>query len=138
MNTILNTLPHRYPFLLVDRVVEAEPGKWARGYKNISYNEWFFEGHFPGKPIMPGVLIVEAIAQMSAFAVDEKKRTDATPVIAEIKDVSFKKPVQPGDRLDLYFEISSHRGPFLKGNGIASVNGETVAKITDFLGVGKQ
>ncbi|MDX5298062.1 MAG: 3-hydroxyacyl-ACP dehydratase FabZ, partial [Gammaproteobacteria bacterium] len=102
---ILTYLPHRYPFLLVDRVTEVEKGRFIAGYKNVSVNEPFFTGHFPGRPIMPGVLILEAMAQMSGilgFVTNDRKPEDGViHYFAGSDKVRFKKPVVPGDQLRL-------------------------------------
>lgn len=122
---IMEIIPHRYPFLLLDQVTYLEPGILARGVKNISVNEPQFLGHFPGNPIMPGVLMVEALAQLGAvciLSVDEHK--DKLAVFAGIDKVRFKKLVQPGDTLHLETQIIKIRGPVGKGIGIATVNGE--------------
>ena len=133
-------LPHRPPFLFVDRIIDVEPGRWAKGVKNVTRNEWFFDGHFPGKPIMPGVLIAEALAQMSAFAIQpgDSEAKPSVGMIASIKGIKFLSPVVPGDQLELYFEILSRKGPFLKGNGIASVNGTIVAQVEQIIILAKQ
>jgi 3-hydroxyacyl-[acyl-carrier-protein] dehydratase len=134
MRDIESVLPHRYPFLFIDRVVEVESGKWAKAVKNVTRNEWFFNGHFPGDPIMPGVLITEAIAQLSAFATsDEDSSPNISGMIASIKGIKFMAPVVPGDQLVLYFEIISRKGPFLKGKGNASVDGKTVAQVDEIV-----
>lgn len=134
MRDIESVLPHRYPFLFIDRVEEVEPGKWAKAIKNVTRNEWFFNGHFPGEPIMPGVLITEAIAQLSAFATgDGKLSPNVSGMIASIKGIKFKAPVVPGDQLVIYFEIISRKGPFLKGKGEASVDGKTVAQVDEIV-----
>ncbi|MBK9991856.1 MAG: 3-hydroxyacyl-ACP dehydratase FabZ [Verrucomicrobia bacterium] len=130
MSDITATLPHRFPFLFVDRVTESEPGKFARGYKNVSHNEWFFSGHFPNDPIMPGLLIAEAMAQMGAFAVST---SFGGGLLVSVKDLQFKASVKPGDRLDLSFEIISERGPFLTGKGVATVDGKLVARADEML-----
>ncbi|MBX3706569.1 MAG: 3-hydroxyacyl-ACP dehydratase FabZ [Pseudomonadales bacterium] len=100
---LFDYLPHRYPFLLVDRVVELIPGERVRGYKNVTINEEFFNGHFPGQPIMPGVLIIEAMAQLSgvlAFETKGRRPVDGyTYYLAGVDGARFKRPVVPGDRL---------------------------------------
>ncbi len=102
-------IPHRYPFLLVDRIIELEPGKSAVGIKNVTANEWFFQGHFPGKKIMPGVLVVEAMAQVAAVAlmqglVDAGGDTGGKlPLFGGIESMRFRKPVAPGDQLRMEF-----------------------------------
>ena len=130
---IQKILPHRYPFLLVDRILECEPGKSAKGIKCVSANEMFFMGHFPGKPVMPGVLIIEALAQTGAVAMlsaDENKGKLA--LFGGIKSARFKHQVVPGDVLSLSCEITAVKGPMGIGKGEARVNGEiaAVAEIT--------
>lgn len=128
---ILNMLPHCYPFLLVDRILEMEPGKRVVGIKNVTYNEPFFPGHFPGRPIMPGVLIVESMAQTAGVLVfnslpmeDHKK-----PVyFLGIDNVRFRKPVIPGDQLRLELEITRHRQSIWGFKGKAFVDGKLVAE----------
>jgi 3-hydroxyacyl-[acyl-carrier-protein] dehydratase len=128
---IMNILPHAYPFLLVDRIIEMEPGKRIVGIKNVTYNEPFFPGHFPGHPIMPGVLIVEAMAQTAGVLVfksmpkeDEEKRV----YFLGIDNVRFRKPVIPGDQLRLELEITKHRQSIWGFKGKASVDGKLVAE----------
>jgi 3-hydroxyacyl-[acyl-carrier-protein] dehydratase len=121
-------LPHRYPFLLLDRVLEIEPGQSIKGYKNVSVNEPFFNGHFPGHPIMPGVLIVEAMAQLSGIlAFKTKHRTPADGSIYYLggtDDVRFKRPVVPGDRLDMESKILADKRHVMKFGCSAYVDGE--------------
>jgi len=128
---IMNILPHAYPFLLVDRILEMEPGKRVVGIKNVTYNEPFFPGHFPGRPIMPGVLIVESMAQTAGLLVfnslseEEHKK----PVyFLGIDNVRFRKPVTPGDQLRLELEITRHRQSIWGFKGKALVDGKLVAE----------
>lgn len=126
---IMELLPHRYPFLLVDRIVEWDPGRRIVGIKNVTINEPFFQGHFPGHPIMPGVLIVEAIAQAGGIlalkALGGEKRI---AYFAGIDNCKFRRPVVPGDRLRLDVSVVAHKGPHWKMHGEASVDGIVVAK----------
>jgi 3-hydroxyacyl-[acyl-carrier-protein] dehydratase len=122
-------IPHRYPFLLVDRIVELAEGQRATGIKNVTANEWFFEGHFPGRKVMPGVLIVEAMAQVAAVAL--MKGVDAggkSPLFGGIEDMRFRRPVVPGDQLRLEFELTKRRGPIGKGHVRATVDGALAAE----------
>ena len=122
---IRELIPHRYPFLLVDRVEELEPGVRAVGVKNVTQNEPFFEGHFPNYPVMPGVLIVEAMAQVGAVGVmvmEEYRKKLA--LFAGIDEVRFRRQVIPGEVLRMEVEISHLRGSFGRGRGLAMVNGE--------------
>jgi 3-hydroxyacyl-[acyl-carrier-protein] dehydratase len=128
---IMNILPHAHPFLLVDRIVEMEPGKRIVGIKNVTYDEPFFPGHFPNRPIMPGVLIVEAMAQTAGVLVfksmpeEEQKK----PVyFLGIDNVRFRKPVVPGDQLRLELEITRHRQLIWGFKGKAFVEGKLVAE----------
>ncbi|MGI6668074.1 MAG: 3-hydroxyacyl-ACP dehydratase FabZ [Acetivibrionales bacterium] len=132
---IQDILPHRYPFLLVDRIVELEPGEKAVGIKNVTANEPFFQGHFPDYPIMPGVLIVEALAQTAGIAVNVRARVHedsvAAPrigVFARIDEMKFKKQVVPGDVLRLEAEILSEKMRVVKARVRASVGDETAAE----------
>lgn len=127
---IMEVLPHRYPMLLVDRILELEPGKRAKGLKNVTMNEAFFVGHYPGMPIMPGVLIVEAIAQAGAVILltfDNYK--GMVPVIGGIDDVRLRRPVVPGDTLISDVELLWLKHSVGKIRGIASVDGNTVAEM---------
>jgi 3-hydroxyacyl-[acyl-carrier-protein] dehydratase len=124
---IQRLIPHRYPILLVDRVIEMELGKRIVAIKNVSGNEPFFQGHFPGNPIMPGVLIVEALAQAGVVLLlsDEANR-DKLPLFAGIDSMRFRRQVLPGDTVRLELEVISQRGPIGKGH-VRAVVGEDVA-----------
>ncbi|MFC4183744.1 3-hydroxyacyl-ACP dehydratase FabZ [Saccharococcus thermophilus] len=122
-------IPHRYPFLLVDRILEIEEGKRAVGIKNVSANEAFFAGHFPEYPVMPGVLIVEALAQVGAVAMLKKEENRGRlAFFTGIDNCRFKKQVKPGDQLRLEVEIIRARGTIGKGKGVATVDGELVCE----------
>ncbi len=126
---IKDVIPHRYPFLLVDKVLEKEEGKRVVGIKNVSANEPFFSGHFPDYPVMPGVLIVEALAQVGAIAVlDIEENKGKIGFLAGIDKCRFKRQVKPGDQLRLEVEIIRMKGPIGKGKGIATVDGEVACQ----------
>lgn len=129
INEIMQVIPHRYPFLLIDRILEVEAGKRAAGIKNVSGNEPFFQGHFPGQPVMPGVLIIEALAQVGAVAIlmmPESKGKLA--LFAGIDGARFRRQVVPGDQLLLEVEIVKIRGPIGKGKAVATVEGKVAAE----------
>lgn len=122
---IQKILPHRYPFLLVDRIIENEPGIRAKGIKCVSVNEMHFCGHFPGKSIMPGVLIIEALAQVGAIAVLTKEQNrDKLAVLGGIKNARFRRQVIPGDVLELECEMTKVKGPVGFGMATAKVEGQ--------------
>jgi 3-hydroxyacyl-[acyl-carrier-protein] dehydratase len=124
-------LPHREPFLLIDEIVELELGVRAVARKTVRADEWYLAGHFPGRPIMPGVLIVEAMAQTGAVAVlSEKENRGRLALFAGIDDVRFKRLVQPGDELELTCVLERVRGPIGKGRATAHVGGELAARGT--------
>lgn len=133
---IQEIIPHRYPFLLVDRIEEMEVGKSAIGIKNVTINEPFFQGHFPGHPVMPGVLIVEALAQVGAIALlSSEEYKGKLALFAGIDEVRFKKQVVPGDVLRLEVEIISVRRNIGKGKVCAYVDGKVACKGTIMFGV---
>ncbi len=140
MDEILNYLPHRYPFLLIDRVLAIEKGKSLVALKNVSMNESFFVGHFPGKPVMPGVLILEAMAQ--AGSVLAYKSTDTTPkdgtiyYFAGIDNARFRRVVEPGDQLRLEVKVVKAKRDFWKLEGMAYV-GDELAASAEFLSASK-
>ncbi|MEK5304228.1 3-hydroxyacyl-ACP dehydratase FabZ [Bacillus sp. FSL R10-2201] len=138
---IKEIIPHRYPFLLVDKVLEVEEGKRAIGIKNVTANEEFFNGHFPDYPVMPGVLIVEALAQVGAVAMLKKEENRGRlAFFAGIDNCRFKRQVRPGDQLRLEVEMTRVRGAIGKGKAIATVNGEIACEteITFALGDKKE
>ena len=137
---IMEIIPHRQPFMLIDTIEELEPGKKAIAKKCVAYNEPFFAGHFPTEPVMPGVLIIEALAQSGAVAIlslEENKRK--TAYFAAINHAKFRGKVIPGDVLLLETEIIKMKGPIGVGNAVARVNGEIVAsaELTFAIGSGK-
>ena len=126
---IQKIIPHRFPFLLVDRIIEIEPGKRAVGVKNVSIGEPFFQGHFPDYPVMPGVLIVEAIAQVGAIAMLQlEEYRGRIAFFAGLDNVRFKRQVRPGDTLTIKVELGHFRRGVGTGNGVASVDGEIACR----------
>ena len=124
-NQIAEILPHRYPFALVDRIVDGEEGRWARGIKCVSVNEQFFCGHFPQEHIMPGVLILEAMAQVGAVALLSLPENRGKIVLfGGVKNARFKRKVTPGDVLEMTCTLTKRRGPVGIGSCEATVNGE--------------
>jgi 3-hydroxyacyl-[acyl-carrier-protein] dehydratase len=131
-NAIQAILPHRYPFLLVDTIEEMERWKRIVGIKNVTINEYFFQGHFPGKPIMPGVLIIESMAQTGGLLLlqEVKDREKKLLYFVAIDDARFRRPVVPGDQLRIEVNVLAWRGTFCKLQGRASVGGELAAEAT--------
>jgi 3-hydroxyacyl-[acyl-carrier-protein] dehydratase len=135
--TIESIIPHRTPFLLVDEVLELEPGRRVRGRFRVPEDGWWFQGHFPGRPVMPGVLTIEAIAQCGAVAVlADEANHGKIPFFAGIDKCRFKRVVEPGDVLELECVFERVRGPIAKGQGRAAVDGEVAAEamLTVFVG----
>jgi 3-hydroxyacyl-[acyl-carrier-protein] dehydratase len=136
---IIGCIPHRYPFLLVDKIIELEPGKRAVGIKNVTINEPFFQGHFPGHPVMPGVLIVEALAQVGATIVlSAEENKGKLAFFAGIDNFRFKRQVEPGDQLRLETTITRMRTSMGKGEAIAYVGEDVVAKGEIMFAIGEK
>lgn len=129
---ITSILPHRYPFLLVDRVLELEPGKRIKAYKNVTVNEDFFNGHFPGHPVMPGVMIIEGMAQAAGILTlyDREGRENKLMYFTGIDKARFRRPVVPGDRLVYEIEILRLRNTYCRLRGVATVDGKVAAEAT--------
>jgi 3-hydroxyacyl-[acyl-carrier-protein] dehydratase len=126
---IESLIPHRPPFLLVDEIVELDPGKRVVGRREIRADDWWFPGHFPDRPVMPGVLTIEAIAQAGAVAVmADEQNAGKIPFFGGIDDCRFRRVVEPGDTLVLECEFVRVRGPIAKGQGRATVDGELAAE----------
>ncbi|MCY3727529.1 MAG: 3-hydroxyacyl-ACP dehydratase FabZ [Nitrospira sp.] len=123
-------LPHRYPFLLVDRVVEFDSGRRAVGLKNVTVNDPYFQGHFPGRPVFPGVLIVEALAQLGGVLAIRSSSVEGSPIVylTGIDKAKFRKPVIPGDQIRLEVEVIKRRPPFWKMQGKAFVGNDLVCE----------
>jgi UDP-3-O-[3-hydroxymyristoyl] N-acetylglucosamine deacetylase/3-hydroxyacyl-[acyl-carrier-protein] dehydratase len=127
---IMKVLPHRYPFLLVDRIVDFEPRQRIVGIKNVTINEPFFQGHFPGHPIMPGVLIIEAMAQVGGMllmgAIDDPE--NKVVYFMSLDKIKFRRPVRPGDQIRFELEMQQIRGSVCKMRGVGLVDGNVVAE----------
>jgi 3-hydroxyacyl-[acyl-carrier-protein] dehydratase len=128
IKAIQNLLPHRYPFLMVDRIVEMEPNVRAVGIKNVTVNEPFFQGHFPGNPIMPGVLIVEAMAQVAGVLAFNSGMQGSSVYFMSIEKAKFRKPIVPGDQVKLEINVLQQRGNVWKFSGTATVDDKIVAE----------
>lgn len=136
ISDIIKIIPHRAPFLLIDKIIDIEPGIKATGIKQVTYNEYFFQGHFPEEPIMPGVLIIEALAQVGAVALlSLEELKGKTAYFGGIKFAKFRKKVIPGDTLTLQLDIIKRRGPLGIGKAIAYVEKDKVteAELTFFV-----
>ncbi len=133
IDKILEILPHRYPFLLVDRVTEIDPGNYIKAYKNLTYNEEFFLGHFPSKAMMPGVLMLEALAQASILFLENsmpEKTKDQLFVLTGIDNARFRKPVIPGDKFEIVCENPKNKFAVWKIDGKGYVDGQLVVEAT--------
>ena len=129
VDEIKEIIPHRYPFLLIDQVVDYEPGKFADARKCVTVNEPFFQGHFPQYPVMPGVLIIEALAQTGAVALlSMPANKGKIALFGGIKNARFKKQVRPGDVLELHCELTRMHGPVGMGTAVATINGKTAVQ----------
>lgn len=137
IQAILELLPHRYPFVLVDRILEIQGSDKIIGLKNVSFNEPFFQGHFPGHPVMPGVLIVEAMAQTGGLLLMERITDRANKVVyfMALDKVKFRRPVVPGDQLRMEVEMLQFRGKTCRMKGIAYVDGQVVTEAEMLAGV---
>ena len=128
-NQIQEIIPHRYPFLFVDKITDFEPGQWAKGIKCVTANEMHFMGHFPQEHLMPGVLIIEALAQVGAVAILSLNENEGKiALFGGIKEARFKGQVRPGDVLEMETEIIRRKGPVGIGSAVAKVDGKIVAK----------
>lgn len=135
---IMDIIPHRHPFLLVDTIEELVPGVRAVGKKCVTYDEYYFRGHFPQEPVMPGVLIVEALAQVGAVAVlMQEENKGKLGYFGGIKNCKFRRKVVPGDKLKLEARIIRQKGPLVIGEAVASVDGEVAVKAELSLMIGK-
>ena len=138
INEIIKILPHRYPFLLVDRIEELEAGKRVVGYKNVTINEPFFQGHFPGYPVMPGVLIIEAMAQVGAAAIlSMPEYAGKIAFFAGIDKARFRRQVFPGDRLRIVVEVTNLRKTIGKSTAVAYVDENVAAEAELMFAIGK-
>ncbi len=133
INKIMEMIPHRYPILLIDRVIEVDKGQSALSLKNVTINEPHFMGHFPGFPVMPGVLIIEAMAQTAALVVVDFMGDEAAGKVVyfmSIEGAKFRKPVTPGDSMYIHVDKVQSRGPVWKFKGVAKVDGKVCAEAT--------
>ncbi len=128
VNEIMKLLPHRYPFLLVDRIADFQPGVSATGVKNVTINEPFFQGHFPGQPIMPGVLIIEAMAQVAGVMAFSSGVEGKVVYFMSIDNAKFRRPVVPGDQVIMDIKVLKQRGNVWRFSGTATVDGKLVSE----------
>ncbi|MDA8239884.1 MAG: 3-hydroxyacyl-ACP dehydratase FabZ [Nitrospiraceae bacterium] len=128
VNEIMKLLPHRYPFLLVDKIVDLKPGESALGVKNVTINEPFFQGHFPGQPIMPGVLVIEAMAQVAGVMAFRSGVEGKSVFFMSIDNAKFRRPIVPGDQVMMEIKVLKQRGNVWKFSGTATVDGKLVSE----------
>lgn len=128
INEIMKNLPHRYPFLLVDRITELEPGIRAVGIKNVTINEPFFQGHFPDQPIMPGVLVIEAMAQVAGVLAFRSGVEGKSVFFMSIDNAKFRRPIVPGDQVMMEIKALKQRGNVWKFSGVATVDEKVVSE----------
>ena len=130
INAVMQMIPHRYPFLLVDRVVEIRAFQRAVGIKQVTINEWFFQGHFPADPIMPGVLIIESMAQVGGMLLMRTIDDPSSKVVyfMSLDNIKFRRPVRPGDQLRLELEVIQIRGATCRMRGVATVDGQVATE----------
>jgi 3-hydroxyacyl-[acyl-carrier-protein] dehydratase len=128
VNEIMKYLPHRYPFLLVDRIVDLKPGERALGVKNVTINEPFFQGHFPGQPIMPGVLVIEAMAQVAGVMAFSTGMEGKSVYFMSIENAKFRRPIVPGDQVMMEITVLKRRGNVWKFAGVATVDEKPVSE----------
>ncbi|WP_127532173.1 3-hydroxyacyl-ACP dehydratase FabZ family protein [Paenibacillus kobensis] len=128
MNNITSVIPHRYPFLMVDRVLETEPGRWARGYKNVSWNEWYITEQ---NSSMPSTMIIEALAQLGAFAAISEG--GGLGFLSSLNGVEVSGVARPGDRVDLYYEVKKNKRGFVVGIGEASIEGQVIIRVQELM-----
>jgi 3-hydroxyacyl-[acyl-carrier-protein] dehydratase len=128
VNEIMKLLPHRYPFLLVDKIVDLKPGESATGIKNVTINEPFFQGHFPGQPIMPGVLVIEAMAQVAGVMAFSSGMEGKSVYFMSIDNAKFRRPIVPGDQVMMEIKVLKQRGNVWKFSGMATVDGKAVSE----------
>ncbi len=128
VNEIMKLLPHRYPFLLVDKIVDLKPGESALGLKNVTMNEPFFQGHFPGQPIMPGVLVIEAMAQVAGVMAFRSGMEGKSVYFMSIDNAKFRRPIVPGDQVMMEIKVLKQRGNVWRFSGTATVDGKLVSE----------
>lgn len=128
VNDIMKLLPHRYPFLLVDRIIDLQPGVSAVGIKNVTINEPFFMGHFPDQPIMPGVLVIEAMAQVAGVMAFRSGMEGKSVFFMSIDNAKFRRPIVPGDQIKMEIKVLKQRGNVWKFSGTATVDGKLVSE----------